>query len=169
MDLKLKDEITKILIETPGLSIGQIAKKTGNYYSYTHKLVSKMEKKGLLKIAKTKDGKKEITKCIVQEDYKKQWVEELKKFMKTLLKDAEIKAAFLMMYLFVAFQFVQKIIPTTQPQMLAAVSESLPRAPVQEAITNSIQLSAEIIILIAIPLLLLVWSYKRNQKIISKN
>jgi predicted transcriptional regulator len=44
MDLKLKDEVTKLLIEQPGLSIGELAKKTGNYYSYTHKLVSEMER-----------------------------------------------------------------------------------------------------------------------------
>ena len=163
MDLKLKDEITKILIEEPGMSIGEIAKKTKNYYSYTHKLVSEMESLGLLNVTKTKKGKKEITKCVIKEDYKKQWVEDLKKFMKSLLKDAEIKAAFLMMYLFVAIQFVQKIIPQQEQMFAMAEMDAALRAPVQEAITSSIQLSAELIILIIIPLLFGVWLYRRRK------
>ncbi|MBR9679197.1 MAG: hypothetical protein GON13_02935 [Nanoarchaeota archaeon] len=163
MDLKLKDEITKILIEEPGLSISQIAKKTGNYYSYTHKLVSEMEDLELLNITKTKKGKRKITTCTVREDYKKKWVNDLKKFMKSLMKDAEIKAAFLMMYLFIAFQYTQKIILQPERALIMVEADTLLRNTVQETINNSIQLSAEIIILIITPLLFGIWIYRKRK------
>ena len=54
MDLKLKDKITKLLIESPGISISELAKRTGNYYSYTHKLIKEMQEKGLIIIKKEK-------------------------------------------------------------------------------------------------------------------
>lgn len=49
MDLKLKDEVTKLLIANPGVSISEIARRTRNYYSYTHKLLFRMERDGLIR------------------------------------------------------------------------------------------------------------------------
>ena len=170
MDLKLKDEITKLLIEEPGLSISQLAKRTKNYYSYTHKVVSEMEGLGLLTIEKIRKGKREITICRVKEDYKRVWVKDLRKFLKALMKDAEVKAAFLLMYLFVAITFVQKLLPAQQPEALmagadmsAGVLESA-REVVQGTVSNGLQFGVEALIVIIIPLLLLVWFYRKRKK-----
>jgi hypothetical protein len=163
MDLKLKDEITKMLIGEPGLSISQLAKRTGNYYSYTHKVVSEMESLGLIEIEKIRKGKREITICKVKEDYKQRWIMDLRKFMKALMKDAEVKAAFLLMYLFVAFTFVQKLLPAPRPEMLAMGADMSARA-VQETISTGLQLGVETLLIIIIPLLLLVWLYRKKKK-----
>ena len=90
MDLKLKDEITKLLIANPGMSISELAKKTKNYYSYTHKLVSGMERQGLVRIEKSA-GSKEFTKCWVVDDYKREWINSLKTIIHSLNQDIEVR------------------------------------------------------------------------------
>jgi len=165
MDLKLKDEITKLLIESPGISISKLAKKTGNYYSYTHKVVSEMEKEGLLEIEKAMEGKKEVTICRLKEEYKKEWVWSLKKIVMPLLKDVEVKAALAIMYLFLLFTSIGK---EEQPLIMAAgrdavFAEAAPMAGtvVQSAAESSFGM--DVIIVLLVPLLMAVW-YLRKRK-----
>lgn len=160
MDLKLKDEITKLLIEEPGMSIGQIARKTRNYYSYTHKVISEMEALGLVSVEKARSGKREITLCKVREDYKKRWVQDLKKFLKPMMKDAEIKAAFLLMYLFVAYSLAQQF--CEQP-VLQAAALSAPESFRDVSVQSTALAGPEPALLIIIPLLVGLWFVRRRK------
>jgi hypothetical protein len=158
MDLKLKDELTKLLIESPGISISQLAKKTNNYYSYTHKILSEMEKHNLVVIEKTKKGNKTITICRLSDDYKHDWVMSAKKFFKALVKDAEVKTAFLLMYGFLIFTlFTQG--PAQEQVFMAMETGDLVAAP---AVVQTQPINFGLIIVMIIPVLIGVWFLRRK-------
>lgn len=171
MDLKLKDEITKLLIEQPGMSISELAKRTKNYYSYTHKVVTEMEKQGLIKIEKTKKRKKkkEVTSCTLTLEYKKEWVGSLKRVVHSLLKDVEVKASFALMY---AYVLITTLGGLAQPQMEKTFrGADLVAAPPQgvgpELAAAQTQLPAlgfAHLVLIIIPILLLIWLLRKKKK-----
>ena len=121
MDLKLKDKIVKILIEKPNLSISSLSKEVDTDYSYVHRLVSQMETEGILIVRKRNKGKKEITSLEVSEKYKKEWARKLKIFIKSQLKDAEIKAAFLVLYVYLAITTF--FVKTEKPLLLKEATD----------------------------------------------
>ena len=102
MDLKLKDKITKLLIEFPGLSVSEVAKQTKTHYSYVHKIIAEMEKNKQIVVERSIKGKKEITSCRISKNYKQTWAIQLRTFLSSQLKDAEIKASFMIMYIVLA-------------------------------------------------------------------
>ncbi|MBN1923645.1 MAG: hypothetical protein JW791_02705 [Nanoarchaeota archaeon] len=160
MDLKLKDEITKILIETPGVSISELAKRTGNYYSYTHKIINDMKKDNLIIVKKTKKDKKTITLCELSDDYKNNWIMNLKKLLKSVTKDLEVKAAITIMYGYFIISYLR-------PKQEGLLASSLIETS-EVSITN---LAAETnnivkIILLLIPLLLIMWFIRKKKRII---
>lgn len=159
MDLKLKDEITKLLIQNPGLSIGEIAKKTGNYYSYTHKIIASMEKKGLVFIEK----KGNSTKIFLDKDYKFKWANEIKNLFDSLKKDAEITASIILSLLFLALNINNANFQRSSSLMVASESfdESFDLAASQ-GISWEPPKDYSIILLILIPLLLIMWFIRKN-------
>ncbi len=140
MNLKFKDEITRLLIEQPGISIGDIARKTKSYYSYTHKVITEMENEGLIKVEK----KMKTTTCYLAENYKDRWVRDFTKIIKSLMKNAEIKASFIVMYSFI---------------LLTTIKSSIQQTYVKTATVNP-SLSYGLIILIIVTVLVLLWIYK---------
>lgn len=148
MDLKLKDEITKLLIEEPGMSISELAKRTDNYYSYTHKLVSEMEKQGLLLIDKEQHGKRTFTKVRLSDGYKQEWMTDVKRFFKALFKNVELKTAFLLMY---GFILINLFTSNVSSRMLAVESVAPPQP-----------INFGFLIVIIIPVLLIIW-FLRNK------
>jgi len=165
MDLKLKDEITKLLIENPGISVSEIAKKTKNYYSYTHKLLKEMEKQDLLNIKKIKKGKKELTVCNLNPEYKKDWVNGVKKFFKSMLKDAEVKAALLLSYGFILINQLNKFEPKNDMLMGAVFEDSLQSLEERAISVSLINFDwVQLGIIVIVPILLLIYFYKKNKK-----
>jgi len=156
MNLKLKDEITKILIESPGMSISELAKKTKNYYSYTHKLLSEMKRQKLIQIDKVKKGKRTVTIVRLVDDYKHEWVMDVKRFFKSLLKDAEVKTAFLLMYVFILVSLFKPVTYGAREALLTAPSAEVSIAPVV--------IDFSLIIVISIPVLLLIWFIRKKKK-----
>ncbi len=156
MDLKLKDEITKLLIQNPGLSIGEIAKKTGNYYSYTHKIIASMEKKGLVFIEK----KGNSTKIFLDKDYKFKWANEIKNLFDSLKKDAEITASIILSLLFLALNINNANSQRSSSLMVASESFDLAAS---QGISQELPKDYSIILLILIPLLLIIWFIKKNR------
>jgi hypothetical protein len=156
MDLKLKDEITKLLIQNPGLSIGEIAKKTGNYYSYTHKIIASMEKKGLVFIEK----KGNSTKIFLDKDYKFKWANEIKNLFDSLKKDAEITASIILSLLFLALNINNANSQRSSSLMVASESFDLAAS---QGISQKLPKDYSIILLILIPLLLIIWFIKKNR------
>jgi hypothetical protein len=154
MDLKLKDEITKLLIESPGMSISQLAKKTKNYYSYTHKILSEMEKQNLVTIKKIKKGNRPITICRLADEYKHAWVKDVNRFFRALIKDAEVKTAFLLMYGFLIFTLFNRA-PAQGTLAMAIEASDLLTAPAQP-------FNYGLIITIVIPVLLAVWFLRKR-------
>ncbi len=150
MDLKLKDKVTKLLIASPGISIAGVAKRTRNYYSYTHKLLSRMERDGLIHIEKVKRGNREITRCFIASDYKREWVSDLKRLLHSLSKDVEVKAAVAVMYLSIILLLV---FPQT-PQVFAA-----PRP----GATPAVDFNWTWIILIIVPVLLVIHYFRKRK------
>lgn len=97
MELKLKDKIIQILIKNQKMSINEISKETNTYYSYIHKLIKSMEKEGILHIKKFKIKNKQITQVILDENYKNKWINDLKKLLKNLVKNAEVKISIILL------------------------------------------------------------------------
>lgn len=163
MDLKLKDEVTKTLIENPGLSISDIAKKTKNYYSYTHKLLSEMESKGLVNIKKNKDQ----TSCYLSSDYKKLWVSDVNRFIKSLLKDAEVKASILLTIILVAVNSIPSESVNSATPLLyeGARAAELPSSTSALARTNVILYLLSSFIALIIIVLFIIWLVKNREKI----
>jgi DNA-binding MarR family transcriptional regulator len=108
MDLKLKDKITELVIKNPGISISEVAKLTGNYYSYIHKVIAKMEKENFIEIKKINNGNKFVTKIYANENYKKKWAEELKEFAESVLDNIEIKISLILMYGIIAYNYLKE-------------------------------------------------------------
>lgn len=156
MDLKLKDEVTKLLIETPGLSVSELAKKTNNYYSYTHKLLKQMEKNNLVNIKKKKKGKKVITYCELKPEYKQKWVNSFKRILKAVFKDAEVKASIILMYFFLLLN------NQPNPERMLSLAEETVINSGEQAITQSIDYKT--ILLIVIPILLIIWYVRKRRK-----
>ncbi|MFA5406257.1 MAG: hypothetical protein WC307_02780 [Candidatus Nanoarchaeia archaeon] len=152
MELKLKDEITRILIESPGSSVSSIAKQTKNYYSYTHKLLSKMEREGLIKIERDANN----TKCFINNDYKKEWLADLKRVINSLSKDVEVKAAVAIMYVTILILVISPMFTATEQRLMAFEIGTDYNTPV-------IEFNWAWIILIIIPLLLII-NYLRVKK-----
>jgi hypothetical protein len=158
MDLKLKDEVTKLLIEQPGLSIGDLAKKTGNYYSYTHKLVSEMERSKLLNVERKVLNGKESTACRLNSDYKKRWVSDVNTLLKSLFKDAEVKSSIILTIVLA----IINIAPNMQYRetgLLQAASQTIEASA--EAPASNAQLISTIII-IAVAGLLITWLVRKR-------
>ncbi len=156
MDVKLKDEITRILIANPGISIGDIAKKTGNYYSYTHKVISEMESLGLVEVTKATREGREATICRIKEDYKKKWLLDLKKFLKSMMKDAEVKAAFLVMYFFILVKYLQSGSSKAPSMLSAAAVSGIMTAAAQKPIT----FDTSVFVILLIPALIAMWALR---------
>ncbi|PIN99849.1 hypothetical protein COT72_04660 [archaeon CG10_big_fil_rev_8_21_14_0_10_43_11] len=170
MDLKLKDELTKALIETPGLSISELAKKTGNYYSYTHKVITEMSAKGLISIKKRDKNGKDVTVCYVNDAYKKEWVGRVRTFLRAILKDGEIKAAFFIMYAFIMLNIAKDYLLQQAPHGTAlfsrATAESADSALQTIAATSTpvfSSISIAVIILLSASALLVVWLYRTRR------
>ena len=163
MDLKLKDEITKLLIQSPGLSIGEIAKKTGNYYSYTHKIIASMEKKGLLFIEK----KGNLTKIFLDKDYKFKWANEIKNLFDALKKDAEITASIILSLLFLALNINDINLQRSNDYLMATAESFDTIAP--QSVSRELPRDYSIIFLILIPVLLIIWIIRNNWLKIAKN
>lgn len=157
MDLKLKDEITKILIAKPGMSIGELAKKTNNYYSYTHKLISNMEHQGLVKVEKITVGNKETTKCWIADDYKSKWINSLKIIINSLSQDLEVKAALAILYVFALINVLKPLV--SEPVLMAgAVIES---DAVFQVVTP-VSFDWGLIVLVLVPLFLVIWFIRKK-------
>lgn len=154
MDLKLKDEITKLLVEEPGLSISELSKKTNNYYSYTHKVVSEMEERGELIIKHKEEGNKKITVCELNPDYKHDWISKVKRFIKSVSSDAEVKAAITLMYSFLLYIYVQGY--SQRSQEFVGVN-SIPSQPL---INTDLVLK---VLLIIVPALILLNYLRRDE------
>lgn len=159
MDLKLKDEITKLLIAAPGMSISELAKKTGNYYSYTHKLISGMERQGLIRVEKS-SGSKEFTKCWVASDYKSEWIKSLKTIIHSLKQDIEVKAALLILYIFALSNVLAPDVNSSQSVLLASAVES--DLAVKSVSAPLPSLDWGLIVIILVPLLLVIWFIRKG-------
>jgi len=158
MNLRLKDEVTKILIEHPGMSISELAKKTKNYYSYTHKLLSEMQRQKLVQIEKVKKGKRTVTIVRLVDDYKHEWVMDVKRFFKSLLNDAEVKTAFMLMYAFILVSMFKPVTYGAREALLAAPSAGVDVIP-------ELSIDFSLIIVIIIPVLLLIWFLRKRKRL----
>jgi len=161
MDLKLKDEITKLLIATPGMSISELAKKTKNYYSYTHKLVSNMERQGLVRVEKS-SGSKEFTKCWVADDYKSEWINSLKTIIHSLKQDIEVKAALAILYIFALSSVLTPVVNERQSVLLASAVESSADFAVKSVSAPLPSLDWGLIVIILVPMFLLIWFIRKG-------
>ena len=161
MDLKLKDEITKLLIANPGMSISELAKKTKNYYSYTHKLVSGMERQGLVRIEKSA-GSKEFTKCWVVDDYKSEWINSLKTIIHSLNQDIEVKAALLLLYMFALTSVLSSDASNVSNEsvlLATAVQSDLAFRSVDASLPL---LDWGLLVVILVPLFLVIWFIRKG-------
>lgn len=152
MNLKLKDEITKILIEKPGSSISEIAKKTKNYYSYTHKLISLMEKQDLIRIEKSTQKNKEITKCYIKEEYKHEWIAQLKKIIYSLKNDIEIKTALALMYILI----LVNVTPQNNQTLLTASYDTQIETTIARNATINPEINWNLIVIIIVTALIII-------------
>ncbi|HDR53264.1 MAG TPA: hypothetical protein ENN60_01130 [archaeon] len=172
MDLKLKDELTRMLIERPGLSISELARQTNTDYSYVHKVVAEMEAEGRLMVEKRKHGRKAVTNCRVSPRYKQAWVAKLRRFVGSQLKDAEIKAAFVLMYVVLLgvalrplgfFGAPETLLAMKAPEgdLIASVGEDL--FAVARMGSSPVMLDWLILtVVLVVPLLVGVWAFRRR-------
>ncbi|MDD4353293.1 MAG: winged helix-turn-helix transcriptional regulator [Candidatus Nanoarchaeia archaeon] len=162
MNLKLKDEIIKMLIENQKMSINEISKKTGNYYSYVHKLISLMEKEGKIFVKKFKIKNKIVTEVFLNENYKNEWINDLKKMLKSALKNAEIKISLILMYALLANNYLNKE-TNVKSASLADLSQGIASDSLRE-INPEIVIDYYLIALILIPLLIAFWVIRKMKK-----